>query len=81
MNPAIEDVKSFVNEIVYAIGANAVVNRMKDFGWIEINPLDVGADVAAYLEDEVDSDELDAMTEIIYAEFYNIAAENNYVPR
>lgn len=79
MNAAILDIKALVADIVANVGPENVKNEMEsNYGWIKIDPNDIPGDVASFFNEDVDPDEFDAMLEVVYSEFYNIAAAFDY---
>lgn len=79
MNPAVADIVMMVDDIVANVGAINVKNEMQiNYGWRNVDENNISSDVASFLTNDVDDVEFDAMLEVVYNEFYNIAAAFDY---
>lgn len=79
MNDAIDDLLILVNEIVAGIGEEIVAEKMmSNYGWVNIDPQDIAGDVRTHFQHNVEKEFFDAEMEVIYSEFYNLAADFDY---
>lgn len=79
VNPAIQDIKDLVTEVVGGVGAVKTAKMMEDrFGWIDVNVFNIPAYVVDFFENEVEDYDMDDVLETVSVEFLTIAEEHNY---
>lgn len=79
MEAAIDDMKRLVNVFVDTIGAEPLAKAMeKDGQWENLNRDDLAGEVEQALR-SLDIEDFDDVSEEIYSEFSNIAAEFSYM--
>lgn len=76
MNYALIDLKAMITDIVNAIGADKVAEGMAN--WNEVDKSDIPGMVVNYFKNDVEDYDFEDLLDTVYAEFYNIAADNDY---
>lgn len=79
MDDAISDLLILVDELIENLGADKVAEGMEKRNWLVVPSNKIRELIRHYFENEVFEDEFDEIMEETCCEFYNIAADNNYV--